>query len=378
MLVGTPLPVYWGQIAQTLVDRAFIKVPSLLEDKIITLTFCLMMLGVMLLYGGVAASGVFVIYVGLSPIVNALSIACVDSYVPLFNSFYLGLSTLVLSGFGRLSFTAWHQWRAQAKSKAMAEAAELKGHFISLLSHNLNTPVAKMQGMLQILSHSALQESPDQSAVDPVKEAERLATLLQFIIRAVLIATALEENEKALSPRTGKQLVSDFTASYKSTLGKLGIYLREITILVEPSDAQELELIPIQIDVRAVSMALAGAAYLFAHQETTQPSGSTQDESVPVDLEVTIRESKNIQTEKSFDSLGDYGLTIVLSSPTGILRESVATTLARTTTLGFRSRTDGSFLQEVLCGLIAVTVRSFGGEVKAHQSSLRLEIEGQA
>jgi hypothetical protein len=390
-LVGTPLPVYWGQIAQTLLDGAFIKVPSQVEEHIITLIFCLMMLGIMLRYGGVAASGAFVTYVALSPVVNALSMAYADSYIPLFNSFYFGLSTLVLSGFGRLSFTAWHKWRAQAKSKAMHDAAELKGHFISLLSHNLNTPVAKMQGMLQILSQIAPQSTGSDVTAVPLREAERLATLLQFTIRAVLVATALEENEKALSPRTGKQLAADFTASYKATLAKLDIALREVTVHVDPRDAMDLEFMPIQVDVRAVTMALAGAAYLFAPSEpglnhTEDSSHLGHDElnrPTPVDISFTIRETRRKSSIDSSDDAGDssngseFGLTIVLSSPSRLLTESVANTLARRPDLGFRSRTDGSFLQEVLCGLITVTVRSFGGQVNAESTALRLEIESQ-
>jgi hypothetical protein len=391
-LVGTPLPVYWGQFAQTLVDGAFIKVPSQVEEHIITLMFCLMMLGIMLRHGGVAASGAFVTYVALSPIVNAISMAYADSYIPLFNTFYFGLSTLVLSGFGRLSFTAWHKWRAQAKSKAMHDAAELKGHFISLLSHNLNTPVAKMQGMLQILSQIAPRSTGLNIAELHVKEAERLATLLQFIIRAVLVATALEENEKALSPRTAKQLATDFNASYKATLAKLGISLGEVTIKVDPQDALDLEFIPVQLDVRAVTMALAGAAYLFAPRdhglhlngESSNLSHVDLIRPITVDISFTIRETSRKpsigRSNNAFDSssVSNFGLTISLSSPGNMLLESVANTFARRPDLGFRSRTDGSFLQEVLCGLITVTVRSFGGEICAEPSVLRLDIESQA
>lgn len=382
-LTGTPLPFYWGQMAQTLVDQSLVKVPSPLEDKIITVTFCLMMLGVMISYGGVAASGAFVFYVALSPLVNAFSMAFADSYVPLFNSFYFGLSTLVLSGFGRLSYTAWHKWRAQAKSKAMHDAAELKGHFISLLSHNLNTPVAKMQGMLQILAQSAPKDVSDDISARQLKEAERLATLLQFIIRAVLIATALEENEKALSPRTAKQLASDFVASYKSTLSKLGVTLRDIKIKVDPPDAQDLEFVPVQLDIRAVTMAMAGAAYLFVHRDQDQdqdrdPDIATPEIAVPVDLELTIRETQDPLVLDGSGGTGDYGLTVRLSSTAGRLPETAPRILARSPDFGFRSRTDGRFLQEVLCGLIAVTARSFGGMVQVEASSLRIDLEGQA
>lgn len=371
-LVGTPSHVYWGQLAQVLLDRDLVKVPTRFEDMFLTGTFCLMILGVMIRFGGVAASGTFLTYGLTSPLVNALTLSEIDCYIPLFNSFYGGLSTLILSGFGRLSTTVWHKWRAQAKAHALREAAELKGHFISLLSHNLNTPVAKMQGMLALMS----QFSPHELVTQNAHQAERLAARLQFAIRAVLIATALEEAEKALAPRTAKQLTEDFVAAYKGTLRKLGIEIRNVGVMTTGPGDDDLTFVPLHLDVRAVTMAVAGAAYLFAETEeemiVTKGLGS-----IAIDLLVTARETRPPRDAVPADSCAGYGLAITVSAETAKISETVRTSLHHKSKHGIRGRIQGDFMQEVLSGLIAVTARSFQGHVTADVHAITLEIEGQ-
>ena len=368
-LGGTPTPLYWGQLAQTLFDQAFVKVPSTAQNIFLTLAYCLMTLGIMLRFGGVAASGAFVFYVLSSPFINSFSLYFSATYIPIFNSYYFGLSTLVLSGFGRLSHTAWHKWRAQARSTALKEAAELKGHFISLLSHNLNTPVAKMQGMLNLLS----QLSTHDPGTEFIQKAERLAAHLQFAIRSVLIATALEEGDRALAARTAKQLSDDFLTSYRGTLRKLGVDLREIHITTVPGDADDLAYAPLSFDMRAVTMAFAGAAYLFSND---QGGHSANVPLTQVDITFAVRERAITARSDDLES-SRIGLTATFSSQDTALGQTVRNALDTRSLHGFRGRTEGNFLPEVICGLLMETARSFNGQVSVRDSSLSIDLESE-
>src|SRR5690606_4247233 len=160
---------------------------------------------------------------------------------------------------GHLSFSAFKRWRLEEQTRFHSLTADLKGNFISLLSHNLNTPVAKMQGMLAIL---ARKPGPGQWKED-ITCAEKHVAQLEIGIRSVLIGSALDENSLHPESRSLKALAQEFEQA-QGSLSRLG-GRAEITDLT--ADDEDLLFLPLAFDTKVFVATLAAACALFADHE---------------------------------------------------------------------------------------------------------------
>ena len=70
-------------------------------------------------------------------------------YIPVFKGLYLSSILFILGGFLRLIVESVREKHIQIKDKNISESTDIKGNFISLISHNLNTPVAKMISLME-------------------------------------------------------------------------------------------------------------------------------------------------------------------------------------------------------------------------------------
>lgn len=75
-------------------------------------------------------------------------------------------------------------WEAQQKNKLLAQVEELKTNFISMMSHDLKTPIARIQGMLEILINEKANLSFKQrEAIDFIRSsADELLRVLSAIL----------------------------------------------------------------------------------------------------------------------------------------------------------------------------------------------------
>lgn len=71
-------------------------------------------------------------------------------------------------------------WEYYQKNQLLQQVEELKGNFISMMSHDLKTPLARIQGMTDvILAGTAPLSSPQREAVDTIRQSSD--DLLKFI-----------------------------------------------------------------------------------------------------------------------------------------------------------------------------------------------------
>ena len=334
-VVGTPLHVFWAMIAQMYVDKAMVSIPPGWAIVAITVAFCALIVSVMGLFGGPATLGMILVYIASGPYVNALAIRSLQVYLPLFDSYYFGLSTFIVAGLGRLSTTAFHRWRLDARRRFHAHMADLKGNFVSLLSHNLNTPVAKMQGMLALLA--AKPGTPWHSATS---EVEALVTQLEYSIRSVLVASALEEGVLNETPRALAGLAEEFSTSYGSSLKRLGLKVAMAPVTADDDD--EALLLPLLFDIRAVTTAIGALAALFY---------------APGRLATLAVELKLATPD------GNPRLDVLLSSRDAWIDEHAAVVLTAAAPRQVRTLGQNSFFAEILAGLANLTVRIYQGTV---------------
>ena len=252
---GTPLQVYWAQLASMFLRNGMLQFPPDWIRWPLTLGVCLGIGVMMLSFGGLVASTCLTIYACLIvPLANIVLIAC-GWYLPFFDSMYFGLAMLTFVGSGRLSYLSYLKWQHQEAEKLHAQTTDLKGNFVSLVSHNLNTPIAKMQGMLSIL-RSQLKDS---DGLTRTVGAQHLVTCLELAVRFVLEAVALEDRKRQESSRSLDSVVSDFRASYGPVLKKLGL---TVTIQAQAAPPDLLPM-PLWLDVKRLLASLAALCVLF-------------------------------------------------------------------------------------------------------------------
>jgi hypothetical protein len=344
-VAGTALHVFWAQIVQMYVDGAMVRIPSLAVIVGVAAAFALTIIVLMWWIGGPFALGAFLVAAVAAPWANALAMRHAHFYLPVFDCNYFGFSSFIIGGFGRLSITAFQRWKLEAERRLHAQVADLKGNFISLLSHNLNTPVAKMQGMLAVLGSQAVSKA---SWRDEVAVGEALVAQLEYCIRAVLITAAIDEGGLHPTSRAVDALAKEFQSSVSASLARMRL---KITVSTPTASDEELRYLPLAFDLRGLNAAFGSLAALFHTPEGTTP--------LTLDLHVAQ------------DSNGDGDgpvLTATVTAPERQLPPAAADLLARlgsatATARQVRELSGPSFLVDVLGGLVLAFARAYRGHV---------------
>ena len=171
----------------------------------------------------------------------------------IFIGVWFKLSHLILSIF--VVYYIWVPFRAigeyqtryaiQEETKVLKKVDKLKQNFISLMSHDLKTPVAKIAGIADILkvqySNSGKQEELLSNIINSTKE-------LNNFITSILDLTKIESRELDL-----KRESKDITQLIEGTIEKLRYEANEQNIQIQA----ELEpLYPIQLDMILINRVL--------------------------------------------------------------------------------------------------------------------------
>src|SRR5690606_16063909 len=127
---GTPMHIFWAQIAQMYLDQNMIRVPLSATIWIITIAYCLLILAVMFYFGGLHALGMFIVFAIAAPAMNAWSLRVLNIYVPMFDSYFIGVTILISAGMLRLSYASYQRWQLETRSHYHSKIMDLKSNFI--------------------------------------------------------------------------------------------------------------------------------------------------------------------------------------------------------------------------------------------------------
>lgn len=254
-----PYHEFIAQLATMLKNKHSVAIPP----RVITYTLLVLLCGVILSLlwriGSTPALAIFVIYSILYPYANDLGVDWFHVYIPMFDFIYVGFITFLGATYWRLSWQSYQRWRLHAKAQALSNVRELKGNFISLVSHDLNTPVAKMLGLTEII------QAKESSAQSLFRMKEDLAFVrkkiarLQLCIRAVLMTARIEGDSLHEGSISLQALVWEIEDRVGSVLATLGV---PSEFLVDENDDEE-KLTPFFIDVRLICYLLAAIIALF-------------------------------------------------------------------------------------------------------------------
>ena len=360
-----PMHIFWALIADQVETKNFISMPGPTLAVLMVVAFAFLIIIILRFFGITTALGMFICYCLGAPLLNSLLIAFQNFYLPVFNGVYFGFATFALVGFGKLSLTAWQRWRLQADREMTAKTANLKGNFISLMSHNLNTPIAKMQGMLQILSSAP---GPGDWKTD-IKAAEACVTELEFAIKSLLISAAIEDGESRQQKIKLTSLADNFENQYGPSFKKLGLTVRGRKPAAFEDDYLNL---PLAIDTRAILGAVAAAIALFSTTDQAQSLGSSLVLSKEADLDSGLRRQTgelNYQfalLEEHEARAGNhlYSLVFAIESSQAILSTPIVQMLLNPRMESVRRLHNTNLLGDILAGLVSLVVNFHNGQVR--------------
>ncbi|MBI2603450.1 MAG: HAMP domain-containing histidine kinase [Deltaproteobacteria bacterium] len=253
---GTPLHKFWAQHAQLFIDDDLVGIIPLGLSFSFAVMVALLTIIILLRWGSIPSLGIFLVFAGLAPFANALMISKLRLYLPLFDCLYAGLSAFLLATFAKLSVESFYFWRIRIQQRSDQDILNARGNFISLVSHNLNTPVAKMLGLLANLEPAASKEHEKTELVN----AQKLLATIQLSIRSVLMTTALEDKSLKQEALSLVALEKEFRVQMSKPLQRLGCLI-ELNI-----SENELAAVPMRFDKRAVVSGWA-ALLLLIRQE---------------------------------------------------------------------------------------------------------------
>lgn len=154
--------------------------------------FALMMFSVWLL-SSYPQSVALVLFVWTGTLIAAISAWTFDSYyiwIPV-------LSPLLQLAFTYIAFLSYQlaqnerkTWRLEQERRYLLEIEQLKNNFVSMMSHDLKTPIAKIQGIVDRM----LLNAPAETAID-LRSLRRSADDLHRYIQSILQVTRVEAKD---------------------------------------------------------------------------------------------------------------------------------------------------------------------------------------
>lgn len=220
-----------GQIASMLHFKRTLGVPPEWVTSFLLVCLCSIIFILLWKVGTNAALMIFVVYSIFYPFLNALGVRLFAVYVPMFDFFFGGFLTFIIAFYGQLSLRAFKKARSRAMEQSLSNVAELRQNFISMVSHDLNTPLAKMIGLMDIIW--AYQDCNVHR--ESLRGVRRDIAKLHLCLRAVLMSARLDAgstNETSLSLTS---LLEEFQDRITPLLEKLEIQY-ELYVIEKDSD----------------------------------------------------------------------------------------------------------------------------------------------
>lgn len=257
---GTPLHKFWAQHAQLFIDDDLVGVIPHKWSFICSVLVAILTIYILLRWGALPSLGIFLAFAVFAPLVNTLMIAYARLYLPLFDSLYAGLSAFLLATFAKLSVESFYHWRLRIQQRSDTDLLDAKGNFISLVSHNLNTPVAKMQGLLSAVEPLSLAGR----VKDDLIKAQKVLASIQLSIRSVLVTTALEDRNLKNEALSLVAIEKEFREQMLKPLQRLGSCV-DVQLLED-----DLARVPIRFDKRALLSGLSALVLLHLKDDSAR------------------------------------------------------------------------------------------------------------
>lgn len=184
----------------TLKEKRFIRQLETVPHLILRLMFILVTATFVLFYPILLATVLTVGFglIVLGPIYQAL-LAVMGLHIPEVNDAGAILATyLIFSGF-KVAYQETLQWKALKQTQVLREVDKLKTNFLSLFSHDLKTPIAKINAMAELLLRDGGLNS---GQVEHIKVIQKSNNELKDYIVSILNLSRIETNKMQLNKKS--------------------------------------------------------------------------------------------------------------------------------------------------------------------------------
>lgn len=263
---GIPYHVFWATYIQMYLDQETINVVPKSPNYIVTFTLCLILF-LLLFNRGILSALNFLIFtiIGLI-LLNPILIKIANTYFPVVPSMYWVFITFTFFSFLQMSLAAYTKWRAMAQQRLFEIAADIRGNFAAIMSHNLNTHIAAMLTLSDILK--IYTENKNEKKFFPFSSIDKYITKCQLGVRGISIGSIISDDTINNSNQSVNRFYENFSDVIPPTLKRLGINL-SLKPLDDFEEKFEYLNLPIKIDPNALRYALANLVILSKPADTS-------------------------------------------------------------------------------------------------------------
>jgi signal transduction histidine kinase len=198
VIYSNPRILVHASLLDTLLkNRGIKKVPPQVDALI---TFLLALALAFVAIGMSPSRGVFALVVlSTAVFLSSLWLFKIGDWLPLVHPFLAMFFTYYLIVPYRAILEYKKRWEVQEKHDLLVQVEEMKGNFLSLMSHDLKTPVARIQGLAEMILRAP--GLPEQQRGEVRQILDSTENLDKFISK-ILNLTKVESNELQLNKRT--------------------------------------------------------------------------------------------------------------------------------------------------------------------------------
>ncbi|MCO5142451.1 MAG: ATP-binding protein [Oligoflexia bacterium] len=184
------------------------------------------------------------------------------------------------------------RWEVQEKHDLLIQVEELKGNFLSLMSHDLKTPVARIQGLAEMIARQGNLSDEQQSEIQQIIQSTE--NLDKFISK-ILNLTKVESNQLTINKKS-----KDINKIIEQCVHKLTFQADKKKIEI----IQKLEpLFPIKLDAALIIQVVSN---MIDNAIKYSPEGSTiviQSKEVKDYVEIMVSDNGTGLSNKELDQL---------------------------------------------------------------------------
>jgi signal transduction histidine kinase len=217
---GAPWHVFWAAMTAMLIDSRALHVAPDFVIYGLAVACGLLILSLAFRKIDHLTYMIPIILISLLLLVNLWTIGSFHYYVPVTPILISCITAVPSAIFIMSALNNYKKWRLLAVSRRADESGDLKQNFLQLISHNLNTPIAQLKGLLELLGAN----SPDNI---PLSRALILIDYVRLTAKAALATSAAPIRRPNLQKRSLKSVVDEFLDDEAAFLKRIGL---EITI----------------------------------------------------------------------------------------------------------------------------------------------------
>jgi signal transduction histidine kinase len=212
---GIPWHVFWAEMTEMFTTEKTIAVVP--EWICIGLTgfMTVAMISAITFWGGGALAPFLASSLGLA-CVNIFLVSVFKIYLPVIPIIVAGFVVFTAAAFVSVAYSSYTKWRLRAEEHLAESTTDIKQNFIHLISHNLNTPIAQLRGLLEMLGS---RNPEDQSIV-------RASTQLEFVritVRAVLNTTTMAAQDLRWEEHPMRKFIHEFIENEAGFFRRTGV-----------------------------------------------------------------------------------------------------------------------------------------------------------